>query len=347
LTRFPLPSSEKSGWPWAEILEQMPEKMPDGSPWPKISVVTPSYNQGQFIEETIRSVLLQGYPNLEFIIIDGGSTDNSVEIIKKYAPWLNYWVSEPDEGQSQAINKGFKLASGEIVAWINSDDTYNLNAFATVAPYLNQSRKADIVFSDLRIVDEEGKQIRMWSAPEHSLESLICDDRIGQPTVFMRRELLNVVGLLNENLHFSMDHEYWCRVALNGYQLTYINAVLANFRVHNQSKSVTQKIKFYQDQLTIYDNLFQNLGLKNNLRSIKHKTYCKAYLRCVGYYRSPRLRAGHRLLILKYWLLAFINQPHIALEKKNLHPSLLAMLPDKLYQMLGNLWRSMKAWVTR
>ena len=104
----------KPGWPWAEASVPLPEKMPDGSDWPRISVVTPSYNQGEFIEETIRSVLLQGYPNLEYIIIDGGSTDNSVEIIKKYEPWLTYWVSEKDRGQSHAINKGFKHAAGEI-----------------------------------------------------------------------------------------------------------------------------------------------------------------------------------------------------------------------------------------
>ena len=111
-----LPSSPpgKIGWPWTEESSQLPEKMSDGSPWPRISIVTPSYNQGQFIEETIRSVLLQGYPNVEYIIIDGGSTDNSLEIIKKYEPWLAYWVSEPDRGQSHALNKGIQKATGDI-----------------------------------------------------------------------------------------------------------------------------------------------------------------------------------------------------------------------------------------
>ena len=112
---------------------QLPETMSDGHPWPRISIVTPSYNQGQFIEETIRSVLQQGYPNLEYIIIDGGSTDNSVEIIKKYEEYLTYWVSEPDDGQYDAINKGFSRATGEIMAWLNSDDMYVPWTFKTVA----------------------------------------------------------------------------------------------------------------------------------------------------------------------------------------------------------------------
>lgn len=122
----------KTGWPWTESSPQLPDKMPDGSEWPKISIVTPNYNYGQFIEETIRSVLLQGYPNLEYIVIDGNSTDNSVEIIKKYEPWLSYWVSEKDKGQANAINRGINLATGEWFNWLNSDDILLRNAFLTL-----------------------------------------------------------------------------------------------------------------------------------------------------------------------------------------------------------------------
>src|SRR4030042_6265175 len=121
LKELPSPPQGKTGWPWTEESPQLHNTMPDGSPWPKISIVTPSFNQGQFIEETIRSVLLQGYSDLEYIIIDGGSKDDSIELIRKYEKWLTYWVSEPDHGQSHAINKGFRKASGEIVAWLNSD----------------------------------------------------------------------------------------------------------------------------------------------------------------------------------------------------------------------------------
>jgi len=133
INELPKPPVGKTGWPWTEETEQLPEKMPDGSDWPKISIVTPSYNQGQYIEETIRSVVLQGYPNLEYIIIDGGSKDKSVQIIKKYDHYISYWISKPDKGQANAINIGLELASGDIVAYINSDDFYLPGALFHVA----------------------------------------------------------------------------------------------------------------------------------------------------------------------------------------------------------------------
>src|SRR5579885_3553995 len=122
LAELPPPPAGKTGWPWTIETPALPASRADGSPWPRISIVTPSYNQGQFIEETIRSVLLQGYPDLEYIVIDGGSTDQSVEIIRKYERWLTYWVSEKDRGQAHAINKGFSSVTGELFNWINSDD---------------------------------------------------------------------------------------------------------------------------------------------------------------------------------------------------------------------------------
>ena len=117
LAELPSPLPGTTGWPWREETRQLPNTLPDGSPWPRISIVTPSFNQGKYIEETIRSILLQGYPNLEYIIMDGGSNDGSLEIIKKYEPWLALWVSEKDRGQSHAINKGFLSSTGDVVAW--------------------------------------------------------------------------------------------------------------------------------------------------------------------------------------------------------------------------------------
>lgn len=144
LSELPPPSPGKTGWPWTEESLRLPKNMSDGHPWPRISVVTPSFNQGQYIEETIRSVLLQGYPDLENFIIDGASTDNSIEIIKKYSSWLRYWVSEPDSGQSDAINRGLRMGSGLFATSINSDDMLYKNALPDHALHIDFD--ADVVY---------------------------------------------------------------------------------------------------------------------------------------------------------------------------------------------------------
>src|SRR5438309_6203079 len=131
--KLPPPPPNHTGWPWTEGAAPLGELMGDGSPWPRITIVTPSYNQGRFLEETIRSVLLQGYPNLEYMVIDAASTDESVEIIRKYERWLAYWVSEKDRGQTHAINKGLAKATGEIFSYLNSDDLLAPGALAAVA----------------------------------------------------------------------------------------------------------------------------------------------------------------------------------------------------------------------
>ena len=153
LADLPPPREGKKGWPWTVETPQAPESMPDGKPWPRISIVTPSYNQGQFIEETIRSVLLQGYPDLEYIIMDGGSTDESVGVLKKYEPWITFWTREPDGGQTEAINKGFKRSTGEIVAWLNSDDLYTAGALHIASKAFAERPHAAVVYGDIAYVN--------------------------------------------------------------------------------------------------------------------------------------------------------------------------------------------------
>ena len=132
LDELPPPPSGKAGWPWTEEGPPIPDASAERQQWPRVSIVTPSYNQGRFLEETIRSVLLQGYPDFEYFIIDGGSADESLEIIRRYEPWLTYWTSEPDRGQSDAINKGWARATGDVVTYLNSDDCYLTGAVAKV-----------------------------------------------------------------------------------------------------------------------------------------------------------------------------------------------------------------------
>ena len=190
LNELPPPPPGKAGWPWTEESQQLPDTMPDGSPWPRVSTVTPSYNQGQFIEETIRSVLLQGYPSLEYIIIDGGSDDGTVAIIRKYERWLAYWVTEPDRGQSHAINKGFGRSSGAILNWINSDDYLLKGALQPVAlAYAGNSAAGGWFGACQRINDATGfVEVRRPGALD--LEGLARwhVNWIGQPACFFSRD---------------------------------------------------------------------------------------------------------------------------------------------------------------
>jgi glycosyltransferase involved in cell wall biosynthesis len=216
LSELPLPPPDNTGWPWTEESTQLPALMPDGSEWPRISIVTPNYNYGHFIEETIRSVLLQGYPNLEYIIMDGGSKDNSVEIIHKYEQWLSFWVSEPDYGQSNAINKGIKKATGKIFNWLNSDDILSLSALSHVASIWNQTNPTILVGSGKVITMEADSD---W-IPDKSIAplklALNCQGGVGmaQPSTFISLEALKSVGGVNENLHYIMDYILYLNLLL-------------------------------------------------------------------------------------------------------------------------------------
>ena len=232
----------KIGCPWTKHSEQLPDKMPDGLEWPLISIVTPSYNQGQFLEETILSVLWQGYPNLEYIIIDGGSTDNSVDIIKKYEKYLSYWISEPDGGQSHAINKGFAISTGEIMAWLNSDDLLLPGALQTVAQTLCKNPQTDIITGAwISYSYPSGKFFgtRACGVGLHPTMAVLLAQRayLGQHSTFWRRRVWQDAGPLSENLHYAMDHDFFLRCSDNGFKFKLLPAHLAAFRQHSHQKT--------------------------------------------------------------------------------------------------------------
>lgn len=227
----------------------MPATLPDGAPWPRVSIVTPSFNQSPFLEETIRSVLAQGYPDLEYIVIDGGSSDGSVDIIRRYAPWLAYWVSEPDAGQSDALNKGFRRATGDIVAWINSDDSYLPGALSTRVQELVARPGAVLVYGDCDFVDEGGRYLRTWSAGPCNAKGLLLEgNAIPQQSVFMRAWALKAAGYVDPAYHYIMDYELWVRLGLLG-ELVYVPGPVASFRHHTSSKSVTVGARFAEETL--------------------------------------------------------------------------------------------------
>ncbi len=205
--------------------------------YPKITIVTPSYNQAEFLERTILSVINQAYPNLEYIIIDGGSTDNSVEIIKKYESHLSYWISEPDNGQSHAINKGFNRATGVLLNWLNSDDVLYAGALKIMAHYYSEQPDKHVFYGDRIIVDRndnilginEGASFKLWESKLYL--------KIPQETTFFTKEIYEKVGGLNNDLHYTMDADLWCRF-FKYTSFVHIPFFIGAYREHDLSKSV-------------------------------------------------------------------------------------------------------------
>ena len=234
---------------------------------PKISIVTPSFNQGQFIEQTIDSVLSQNYPRLEYFIIDGGSTDNTVEIIKKYSSHLTHWISEPDRGQSHAINKGLKLSTGDVFNWLNSDDYYESNTLDFVGKQFLH-KDCLVLCGKSRIFNENGTQYFSSGTDiyKDNLAKTIGWARIDQPETFISKNVLDQIGFVNEQLDYVMDKELWMRILFN-IDLKNIytsDTILANFRLHANSKTVAASINFEQEM----DMLCHTIASKHSLNSI-------------------------------------------------------------------------------
>jgi glycosyltransferase involved in cell wall biosynthesis len=245
LSTLPPPPAGKHGWPWQA--ESVPEAA--SSTLPTISVITPSLNQGQFIEQTLRSVLLQGYPKLEYIVIDGGSRDETVGILRKYAPWLAYWVSEADRGQSHAINKGLARATGEIMCWLNSDDFFPPGTLLRVGQLLAKGTGNDALVGHARTVFQDGRAPVDEPGRFENRRRLLAywkGYQMHQPSIFWRREVFETVGLLDESLHLIMDFDYWARMA-EAYSFTNVDAVLSCRNQHAQAKTSDNCAGYFED----------------------------------------------------------------------------------------------------
>jgi glycosyltransferase involved in cell wall biosynthesis len=216
---------------------------------PLVSIVTPSYNQGRYIEETIQSILNQDYPNFEYIVIDGGSNDNTIEILKKYEGHLT-WISEKDRGQADAINKGFYMAKGEIVAWLNSDDTYLPGAVHQSVRYLEAHPEVGMLYGEGYHIDADGELIeRYYTEPfDYQRLSEVCF--ICQPTVFLRAEVIRTVGPLDVTLDYCLDYEYWMRIAKR-FRIGYLEQYLANTRLHMDTKTFSKRVEVHQETLQV------------------------------------------------------------------------------------------------
>lgn len=240
LKKLPPPPSNKTGWCWTEQNQTLPLVSADREEYPLISIVTPSYNQADFLEETIRSVLLQSYPNLEYIIIDGGSTDGSVEIIRKYEPYLAYWVSESDRGQSDALNKGFKRATGDLIGWQNSDDTYQPHAFEYVAKTYLSHPEADVIYGLVNHIDRESQFITEYPVQPATIENMIPYSAVTNHSVFYTDKIFKEGNFIDINLKHCMDQEFILRLLLKQYKFIFEPKIIANWRLYDLTKSSQQ-----------------------------------------------------------------------------------------------------------
>ncbi|MFN8446301.1 MAG: glycosyltransferase family 2 protein [Caldilineaceae bacterium] len=301
----------KKGWPWTAVMPRLPETMPNGSAWPKVTIVTPSYNQGEFLEATIRSVLLQGYPNLEYLIMDGGSSDNSVALLQKYEPWLAGWVSERDGGQAQAINKGFRQASGEWLGWLNSDDCYAPNALGKLIQAA-QRQAANFVHGACTHFGDtlDAPYLRQPLPEAFRADTLRLTMEFDQPACLWQRTLFTQVGPLSEKFAYVFDWEFFIKCGPY-LQLASLSDNVAYYRHHEQHKSGNGGWKRTNELLQVYlthlpfrqrllfISLYGSFRLLETFERWHHRHYC---------YRlsSWALRWLDRGLQKQHWVHPFI-----------------------------------------
>jgi glycosyltransferase involved in cell wall biosynthesis len=290
---LPPPPAGRTGWPWTENPSAGLVHQVDGAGFPHVSIVTPSFNQGAYLEETIRSVLLQGYPNLEYHIVDGGSTDESIAIIRKYEPWLTSWVSERDRGQSDAINKGFGRSHGEIFNWLCSDDLLEPGALHRVAQAFIETPASDVVVGDCFCrYEQDSSRNGVRASDVARLERSPFLAAIWQPSTFFKRHLIARGKLVREDLHFCMDRELWCYLHQRGARWKHVPHSLSVNRFTGANKSVTGKQKIIAEIDILYRGFVNDhVPLTYWLREV-----WLPLVRIQKRHPSAVLRAGSRLL---------------------------------------------------
>ncbi|HND49045.1 MAG TPA: glycosyltransferase family 2 protein [Anaerolineales bacterium] len=286
-----------------------------------VSIITPSYNQAKYLEQTITSVLEQSYPSIEYIVVDGKSKDNSIDIIKKYADKLAYWVSEKDKGQADAINKGFSRATGEIIAWLNSDDYYLPRAVQAAVKVFEENPDIVLVYGNMLAVNEHGVTFNTMNYRQLTLKDLLCFNIIGQPAVFMRRSALQQTSGLDATFHFLLDHLLWIQIAKQG-KILHVNQTWAAARYHAEAKNVSKAAEFGREAFRILETIAQDKDLAKALLSVDRRAHASAFRVDARYL----LDGGYPAKALQQWFLALFIHPPTALGRMNIFVSSLLNL---------------------
>ena len=281
-----------------------------------VSIITPSFNQAAYLEQTILSVLGQDHSHIEYIVVDGGSTDNSVDIIQKYESKLAWWASEKDKGQADAINKGFARATGEVVAWLNSDDYYLAGAVSAAVKIFEEYPEVVLVYGNMLAVDEHGKTFNTLNYKQLTLEDLLCFQIIGQPAVFMRRSALQAAGGLDPTFHFMLDHHLWIRLAQRG-KILHVNQTWAAARYHAEAKNIALSAEFGRDAFRILDAVIHDEKLAPIFAKVNRRARASANRVDARYL----LDGGQPVAALSAWTRALFIHPPTALARLNIFVS--------------------------
>jgi len=277
--------------------------------YPRVSIVTPSYNQGAYLEQTILSVVQQDYSDIEYVIVDGASNDNSLEIIRKYNDRIHWWVSEPDRGQAEAINKGMAHAGGGILGWINSDDTYLPGTIQEVVSVFDQYPEIGLVFADVFSIDEKSEIFNRMRYGLYTLEDLMCFRMIGQTSVFFRRTVWEKSGGLDLSYHYLLDHQLWLKMAAYT-QVKYIPHVWSLARYHEKAKNKAYPLAFGEEAFRLVNWMQAQPELVKIFTRRKAKIMAGAH-RLNGYYLSE---GGMYCSSLQSYWKAFWLDPGIVLH---------------------------------